>query len=187
MTTTSRPIVLIASSAGGIEALTTVLGALPPAFPAPVVIVQHRSPTAHSILPAILARRTALRVREANTGDALEPGVVYIARADQHLTVTDLGVFAYEDGRRIRHVLSSANPLFISVAGTFGAGTIGVVLSGSGSDATDGVQSIKARGGIVIAQNEPPRSTSACRGRRLRPARWITSCRYAISRRHSTD
>jgi two-component system chemotaxis response regulator CheB len=144
----------MAASAGGIEAVTTILHALPSEFPAAIVLVQHRSPSRPSLLKAILARHTTLRVADAEAGATLERGHVYIARSDQHLTVNEERRFAYVDGRRIRHVLSSANPLFISVAARFGPSTIGVVLSGSGSDGTDGVQSIKAQGGTVIAQDE---------------------------------
>jgi two-component system, chemotaxis family, protein-glutamate methylesterase/glutaminase len=70
------------------------------------------------------------------------------------LTLTDAGTFSYVDGQRINHVLSSANPLFISSAAALGTRAIAVVLTGFGSDGTDGVQSIKAGGGIVIAQDE---------------------------------
>ena len=154
MSETARPIVLIAASAGGIEALMAILAALPRDFPAPIVVVQHRSPTRTSLLPSVLSLRSALPVFEAHSGEPVKPGIVYIARPDEHLTVTEESRFAYTDGQRIRHVRSSANPLFISVSQIFGPRTIGVVLSGSGSDATDGVQSIKARGGVVIAQNQ---------------------------------
>jgi len=147
-------IVLIAGSAGAIESLTTILGALPADFSAMIVVVQHRAPDSPSMLASILARRTALHVTEAREHEMLQPGTVYVASPTLHLTVTEAGRFAYRDGARIRHVLSSANPLFISVAECFGPRTIGVVLSGSGRDGTDGVQTIKARGGIVIAQDE---------------------------------
>jgi two-component system, chemotaxis family, protein-glutamate methylesterase/glutaminase len=70
------------------------------------------------------------------------------------LTITSEGRFVYSDGQRIGHVLSSINPLFISSAAAYGAAAIGVVLSGSGRDGTDGVLAIKAHGGIVIAQDE---------------------------------
>lgn len=149
-----QPIVLIAGSAGAIPSLTTILAALPADFAAPIVVVQHRAPDSASMLTAILARRTALRVTEAREDEVLQPGTVYVARSTLHLTVTEALRFAYKDGTRVRHVLSSANPLFISVAECFGPRTIGVVLSGSGRDATDGVQTIKARGGVVIAQDE---------------------------------
>jgi two-component system chemotaxis response regulator CheB len=107
------------------------------------------------MLVPILERRTVLPVTEAFEGEMLEPGTVYVARPDQHLTLTDAGRLAYHDGRRIRHVLSSANPLFTTAADAFGTGAIGVVLTGFGRDGTDGVQAIKRRGGVVIAQNEP--------------------------------
>lgn len=147
-------IVVIGASAGGIPALTTILNALPSDFPAPIVIVQHRSLSKEWLLAAVLARRTSLRVREAETGGALEPGTVYIAKPSRHLTVTVDRRFEYSDGHRIRHLLSSANPLFASAAAAFGHGAIAVVLSGSGSDGTDGVQEVKSQGGVVIAQDE---------------------------------
>ena len=77
-----------------------------------------------------------------------------IARADRHLTVTHNARFEYLDGHRIRHVLSSANPLFTSAADVFGTGAIGVVLTGTDHDGTDGVQAISGEGGLVIAQDK---------------------------------
>ena len=79
---------------------------------------------------------------------------VYIARSDLHLTVTTTRRFAYVDGRRVRFVRSSANPLLESAAAAFSGRLVAVVLSGVGSDGTDGVQTVKAHGGIVIAQDK---------------------------------
>jgi two-component system chemotaxis response regulator CheB len=78
---------------------------------------------------------------------------VYVARGDGHLTVAADRTFRYHDGTRIRFVRSSANPLFESAARIFDGHVVAVVLSGSGSDATDGVQGVKAHGGLVIAQD----------------------------------
>ena len=147
-------VVVIGASAGGIDALSTLLAGLPPDFPAPVIIVQHRAPKAGSLLISILARRSRLPVSEAESGGAIVPGTVYIARSDMHLTITNDRHFAYTDGHPIRHVLSSINPLFMSSAAVFGTQAIAVVLSGAGHDGTDGVQAVKAQGGIVIAQDE---------------------------------
>jgi len=146
-------IVVIAASAGGVQALTRVLGALPSIFPAPIVVVQHRTARPRSLLASVLGTRTVLPVSEAEPGQPIRPGVVYVARPDLHLTVTDERRFAYVDGRRIHYVLSSANPLFESAAAVFGAGTVGVVLTGYGQDGTEGVQAIRAHGGVVIAQD----------------------------------
>lgn len=147
------PVVLIAGSAGAIEALFTILGSLPRGFPAPVVIVQHRRATPLTSLAKVLGRKTGLPVVDAETGTTMQPGTVYVARPDRHLVVGPLDTLEYIDGRRIRHVLSSANPLFESSARVLGKRVIAVVLSGSGMDATDGVQEVKAHGGIVIAQD----------------------------------
>jgi two-component system chemotaxis response regulator CheB len=89
----------------------------------------------------------------AKEGQPIEPGVVYVSRPDLHLTVGPGGRFEYVDGTKVRGLFSSANPLFESAARAFNDRTIGVVLTGSGIDATDGVQTVKARGGIVVAQD----------------------------------
>ena len=155
--TDDRPwLIVIAASAGGISALQTLLAGLPSNTHAAVVIVQHRSPTQASILDDILARTTKLPVQTARERELLEPGVVYLARPDLHLTIAPGGRFEYVDGTKVRGLLSSANPLFESAARAFTDRTIAVVLTGSGIDATDGVQTVKQRGGVVIAQD--PRS-----------------------------
>lgn len=123
-------------------------------FPAPIVVVQHRTAAPQSFLASVLASRSALPVVDAEAGGTIEGGVVYVARPDLHLTVTPANRFAYVNGTRIRHALSSANPLFASAAAVFGVGIIGVVLTGFGCDGTDGVQAISAHGRVVIAQDE---------------------------------
>jgi two-component system chemotaxis response regulator CheB len=148
-----RPIIVAAASSGGLHALSTILGHLPADFPGTFVVVQHRSPTGQSVLIPILQKRTALTVKQAQSGEPLAPGTVYVARADKHLSVGPDGRFHYSNGQRIRHLLSSANPLFESAAEHFGRRVIGVVLTGADSDGTDGVQAVKQYGGIVIAQD----------------------------------
>ena len=83
---------------------------LPRDFPAPIIVVQHRSPTTKSFLVRILARHSTRPVEEASEGETLKPGVVYVAPPDRHLTLTGAGGLAHVDGRRIHHVLSSATP-----------------------------------------------------------------------------
>lgn len=153
---TSNPpgIVVIASSAGGIEALATILQGLPKDFPAPIVVVQHRPPGRESHLVGILRRRTKLDVKDAIAGETLHAGTVYLARPDEHLTVTDDLCFEYTDGHRIHFLRSSANPLFESAAQCYGKNAIALVLTGMDSDGTDGVQAIRAHGGVVLVQDK---------------------------------
>lgn len=146
-------LIALVASAGGIRAIRTILGRLPADLPATIVIVQHRAPYRKSYLPAILARSSRLPVRVAEHGDLMEDGV-YIARPDFHLLIGRDGRFLYEDGRPIRFIHSSANPLLESAARLFGERVIAVVLTGMGADGTDGVQTVKAHGGLVIAQDK---------------------------------
>jgi two-component system chemotaxis response regulator CheB len=146
-------LITIAASAGGIPAIRQILAELPAGLPAAIVIVQHRSPSKTSMLEQILARSSRLPVVEAKANDRIASGVVYLARPDLHLSIGPNKEFVYHDGTPIRHVFSSANPLFESAAKVFGRRVIGVVLTGSGRDGTDGVQAIRAFGGTVIAQD----------------------------------
>jgi two-component system chemotaxis response regulator CheB len=147
-------LVTMAASAGGVRALERVLAELPDDFPAPIAIVQHRSGKDPNLMARVLSRHTPLVVKIAEEGDELHPGTVYLAPPQWHLVVGPGGRFALADGRRIRHVLSSANPLFESAARELDGRVIAVVLTGYGRDATDGVQAVKLSGGTVLAQDE---------------------------------
>ena len=152
---TVRPfdLVVVAASAGGVEALGTLLSGLPADFPVPIAIVQHRAATGPNYLPEVLGRRTKLTVKTVDPLEQMRGGTVYLAPPDRHLTV-GRGCRAYlTDGHRIRHVLSSANPLFESAADALGGRVIAVVLTGYDSDGTDGVQAVASHGGVVIAQD----------------------------------
>ena len=148
-----RDIVVIGASAGGVPGLLEIVAALPAEFDTPVAIVLHRTSKPPRLLEGLLARRCGLRVVEAATGDAIAPRTIFIAPPDGHLSLLPDRTFEVQDGRRIAHVRSSANPLFESVAEVFGAGVVAVVLSGTGRNGARGVSAIKERGGTVIVQN----------------------------------
>jgi two-component system chemotaxis response regulator CheB len=144
---------VIAASAGGVEALQTVVRAFPPGFPGAVVIVQHRRPDVEFMLERVLQRVCDLPVRRAEDAATIEPGTVYIAPPDRHLLVHADRTFGYQNGHRRRYVLSSASTAFESAAKVFGPHLIAVVLTGAGVNGTDGVQNVKAEGGTVIVQD----------------------------------
>jgi len=147
-------LVTIAASAGGLTAVREILTGLPPNFPVPIAIVQHRSTTSPQALPRILTRLTPhLRIKQAEEGDVLEAGVVYLAPPDLHLMVQPDRTLHLHDGQRIKFLLSSADPLFESAAHSLHGRVVAVVLTGSGTDATDGVQVVRQMGGVVIAQD----------------------------------
>lgn len=151
---TATDAVLVAASAGGLSALTAVLSELPADFPASVAIVQHIEPHHRSMLAEILGRSCALPVTQAADGQRFEPGVVHVAPPDHHLLVDGDGSLTLTRTELVHFVRPSADLLFESGAASFGNRAIGVVLTGTGSDGSLGVEAIKRRGGTVIAQDE---------------------------------
>jgi len=147
-------VVAVASSAGGLKALTEVLSPLPPDFPAAIVVVQHLNARHRSRMAEILDRCTALDVRQVNEGEVLCPGSAYIAPPDNHVLVDPDGVLSLSKSERVRFLRPSADLLFESVAASYGDRAIAVVLTGSGSDGSIGVEVVKRMGGTVIAQDE---------------------------------
>lgn len=150
--------VAIGASTGGPRALADVLAALPADFSAPVLVVQH--------MPALFTRHLAdglssqcdLPVREAEHGTPLQAGTVWIAPGDHHLTVGRDGPLLrlwLDQGPPENACRPSVNPLFRSVADTFGPGALGVVLTGMGQDGLEGAARIRAARGQVIVQDEP--------------------------------
>jgi len=147
-------IVAMAASAGGIHAISAIVQKLPAEFPAPVVVVQHLDPRHRSLIAEILGRLTPLRVKQAEEGDLLAGGSVYIARPDRHLLVNADDTLSLTQTEVVHFVRPSADLLFESVAASHRERSIAVVLSGSGSDGSMGVRAIKKMHGTVIAQDK---------------------------------
>ena len=146
-------IVAVAASAGGVVALGTMLPALPVDFPAAVVVVQHLDPRHRSLMAEILSRRTALPVVQAEHGQRIERGRIYIAPPNRHLLVGGGGRMSLSDSELVHFVRPSADLLFESVAASYRDRAIAVVLTGCGQDGAMGVRAIKKTGGTVIVQD----------------------------------
>jgi two-component system, chemotaxis family, protein-glutamate methylesterase/glutaminase len=152
-------VVAIAASVGGLNALSVILRGLPIDFPGAIVITMHLSPDHKSLLAGILDSRSALRVKQAETGDVLCHSCVFVAPPNHHLSVGRNGILELSSptAAKVHYARPSAEPLFASVAAVYGENAIAVVLTGGDGDGSTGVQIIKDRGGRVIAQD---RSTS---------------------------
>ncbi|HEY7098965.1 MAG TPA: chemotaxis response regulator protein-glutamate methylesterase [Terriglobales bacterium] len=150
-------IVAIGTSTGGPNALAEVLPRLPQDFPVPILVVQHMPPLFTRLLAERLNAQSGLSIREAETGRSIAPGEVWMARGDYHMTVV----------RHNGHVLLSLNQelpenfcrpavdvLFRSVAHTYGASTLAVVMTGMGSDGARGACEIRDAGGAVLVQDQ---------------------------------
>jgi two-component system CheB/CheR fusion protein len=143
-------LVVIGSSAGGIDALSTLVGTLPTDFPAPLVLAQHLDPARPSHLTEILSRRSALPVREVTDQVPLQNGVIFVVPANHDVAITDHAI-----GLRVHdtRVAPSVDLLLTSAAEVFGENLIAVILTGAGSDGAAGARAVKQAGGMVVVQN----------------------------------
>jgi two-component system chemotaxis response regulator CheB len=145
-------IILIGASAGGVQALSRVIGGLPGDLPAAVFVVLHISPYGRSAMPAILSRVGILPATHAGDGESIKAGHIYVASADHHLMVEPgrvrLSRAPTENGQR-----PSVDVLFRSAAQAYGPRCIGVVLTGNLDDGTVGLAVVKKYGGIAVVQD----------------------------------
>ena len=147
----SLTIVGIGASAGGLEALSQLLPALPRDLGLSFVVVQHLSPTYRSMMAQLLSRETPMLVQEIQDGAVPQPNVVYITPPNRNVTLHD-GTFHLVVPAKEAMPKPSVNLFFASLAEHLGPNAIGVVLSGTGSDGAHGIHAIKAAGGFTFAQ-----------------------------------
>ena len=149
----SFPVVCVGASAGGLEAFTQLLSALPDNTGMAFVLVQHLDPKHESNLCDILARVTRLPVMDASQNLAVRPNHIYCIPPNTNLAIVQgkLQLTARGEPRRLHLPIDH---FLKSLAAERQAGAIGVILSGTGSDGTLGIEEIKAAGGITFAQDE---------------------------------
>ncbi|MCX7708981.1 MAG: chemotaxis response regulator protein-glutamate methylesterase [Clostridia bacterium] len=149
-------IVVIGSSTGGTEAVFNILKQLPPMMPG-ILIVQHIPPVFSRMFAQRLDSQTALRVKEAQTGDCVEPGKVLIAPGDQHMRIRKFGdKYRVEtfSGDKVNGHCPSVDILFESAAKEAGCNAIGVILTGMGYDGAKGLLAMRRKGARTIGQDE---------------------------------
>ena len=155
----SPRVLLIGSSTGGPQALTALVAQLTPVIErAPVLITQHMPPTFTTILAEHLARASDHPAHEAEDGEPVVPGRIYLAPGGRHMTVAQRNskpVISLNDGPLINFCRPAVDPLFSSAAQAWGIALLAVILTGMGTDGTHGAQDVAAAGGSVIAQDEP--------------------------------
>jgi len=151
-------VLLIGSSTGGPQALTGLVSEIAAVLErAPVLITQHMPPTFTTILAEHLARAGHCPAHEAEDGEAIVPGTIYLAPGGRHMSVTRRDgqpAIALSDGPLVNFCRPAVDPLFSSAAQIWGSGVMAVILTGMGSDGTHGAQDVAAAGGSVIAQDE---------------------------------
>jgi two-component system chemotaxis response regulator CheB len=145
-------VVGIAASAGGVEALRCVLGDLPGDLPLAICVVLHIPATGRSLLAPILDRGSALTAVVAGHGQPLRAGHIYVAPADRHLLVRRRTI-ELSRGPRENAVRPAADPMFRSLARSWGPAAIGVILSGALDDGSAGAVWLADAGATVIVQD----------------------------------
>jgi two-component system chemotaxis response regulator CheB len=149
------PVVVLAASTGGPATVMRLAPGFTKEFPAAVILVQHMPAAFTTQFAAQLAEFTEIRVKEAEAGESLQPGNLYICPGAQHLRVNPLGRIQLDAVTgRIAGYLPNIDVTMESVAVYGGAFSIGVVLTGMGNDGALGAKAIKKAGGHVIAQDE---------------------------------
>jgi two-component system, chemotaxis family, protein-glutamate methylesterase/glutaminase len=148
------PLVMIACSTGGPATLMKFIPAFSKNFPGAVVIVQHMPGTFTSQFCQQLSEVANIAVKEAQHGETLRPGTLYMCPGSHHLRVSAGGCISLDDGPRISGYRPCADVALETAAAFAGPMTTGVILTGMGNDGARGVQAVKAAGGYVIVQDE---------------------------------
>jgi two-component system chemotaxis response regulator CheB len=145
-------IIVVGTSAGGVEVLSRLVHGLPPGLPAAVLVVCHVPSVGVSLLPEILSRSGPLLARHPRDGEPVYPGHVYVAPPDHHL-VLEPGCVRVSRGPRENNLRPAIDPLFRSAARAYGRRVVGVVLTGYLSDGVAGLLAVRAAGGVAAIQD----------------------------------
>src|SRR5712691_5118104 len=151
-TVAHRDLIVVGTSAGGIQALQSIARGLSPDLPASVLVVLHLPPESPGLLPAILNRAGRLPASHATDGEPLRAGRIYVAPANAHMLVED-GHLRLARGPRENLHRPAVDPLFRSAAVAYGPRVVGVVLTGALDDGTAGLSAIQRTGGTTVVQD----------------------------------
>lgn len=149
-------IIAIGASTGGTEAISNVIKNLPPYLPC-IVITQHMPSGFTKTFANRLNEISLMTVKEAETGDKIEPGMVYIAPGDYHMYITSKANEKYiliKNGDKINGHRPSVDPMMISVAEQYGDNAMGIILTGMGSDGSIGLKKMRDMGSHTIGQDQ---------------------------------
>jgi two-component system chemotaxis response regulator CheB len=145
--------IAVGVSAGGMDALSSIIPTLPSAFPIPVVVIQHVSPHSDNYMTRYLDNISAIKVKEVDEKEKLKAGVVYTAPPNYHVLVEDDNTFSLSLEERVNFARPSIDVFFQSAADVYGPHLVGVVLTGANNDGSKGLKMIKEKGGLTIVQD----------------------------------
>jgi two-component system chemotaxis response regulator CheB len=146
-------LIVIGGSAGSLHAILQLLPALDTNLGAAIIIVLHRQSHYDSVLTELLGVKTTLEVKEAEEKEPVLPGVIYIAPADYHLLLESDYTFSLDYSEKVNFSRPSIDVTFSAAASVYGKNLAALLLSGANADGTEGLQSVKAMGGITAVHN----------------------------------
>lgn len=144
--------VVIGASAGGVEALSEILPALPRQYPLPILVVVHLPRGKDSLLAEIFQPRCQLSVKEAEDKEPIQSGTIYFAPPDYHLLVEPTRQMSLSADEPVLYSRPSIDVLFESAADVYRHNLLGIVLSGANSDGQSGLRHVWQTGGYAIVQ-----------------------------------
>jgi two-component system chemotaxis response regulator CheB len=145
--------IVIGASAGGVEALLSILSPLREGFVLPIIVVLHLPDERRSHLAEVFARRVAMRVVEAHDKTLIEAGTLYFAMPGYHLSVEQDRTFSLSLEDRVHYSRPAIDFLFSSAADAYGPALAAVLLTGANRDGASGLAQVKQRGGLTIVQD----------------------------------
>lgn len=162
--------VVIGTSAGALDALSTILPKLPADFPLPIMVVVHLPAAQDSLLAGLLQTKCQVRVIEAGDKEPIQRGTVLIAPPDYHLLVEKEHVLSLSDDDPVNFSRPSIDVLFETAVDAYGAALVGVILTGANNDGAKGLRAVNDAGGITLVQRPDLAYTSAM------PLAALTAC-----------
>jgi two-component system chemotaxis response regulator CheB len=145
--------IVVGASAGAIQALSQILPALPADYPIPVLIVVHIPADRSDLLAPLFQATCRLVVKEAEDKEPILPGYLYFGPSDYHLLVEADRTLSLSADEAVLYSRPSIDVLFESAADAYGAGLVGVILTGANEDGAAGLQAVAAAGGIALAED----------------------------------
>jgi len=145
--------VVIGASAGAVEALSRILPALPADYPIPVLVVVHIPPDRTDLLASLFKAKCAIAVKEAEDKEPIRPGVIYFGPSDYHLQVEADRSVSLSADEPVYFSRPSIDVLFESAADAYGAGLVGVILTGANEDGAEGLAAVEAAGGAAVVED----------------------------------
>jgi two-component system chemotaxis response regulator CheB len=146
-------LIVIGGSAGSLQVILNFLAAIPRDFPLPILVVLHRNGVFESNLEELFSSRTRVPVKEVEEKELIIPGTTYICPADYHVLLEKDHSFSLDYSERVHYSRPSIDVTFRSAADSFGEELVALLLSGGNADGVEGLQYVKARGGLAVVQD----------------------------------